>query len=155
MATAQRAYRYNYDYDYNTFEPEHSRRPDVRVVPGSRTSLSPSITTAAKLAAIVMVVIACVCFVRLSLSSATVATMMDSSTLQTQISQARSEGTSLEMQQTQLTSPTALKAAADEYGMSAPSSVSSINLGPDVVAEDADGNLSLSQTVANVASSQE
>lgn len=156
MARATTAYRYNADYEY-----AHNRgvRPDVRVVRGNRsrteTSNVPSLITLAKVVAVVLVVLAVVGCLRVGLASATVSEMLESDTLNSEISDARSEGTTLEMQQSSLLSPSTLSASASELNMSAPATTETIVLDPDVVATDSEGNLSLSGTVRNVAGAQE
>ena len=98
----------------------------------------------------ILVVIAVVCCVRIALTSATVSTMIESDALSTQIAEARSVGTGFEMEQSGLTSTSVLKGAAKRMGMTTPYEVGAIALPADVVATDADGNLSFSGTVRNV-----
>lgn len=156
MANAQTAYRLD---AFPVYEPERSRsaQPDVRVVRGGaaaqpNTSL---LVEAAKMAAIVLVVIAALCFARIALTNATVATMIESDSLSAEISDARSLGTSLEMEQSVLSNTAAINSAAKRLGMAAPAEVGTIALSPDVVATDADGALSFSDTVKNVVGTQE
>lgn len=157
MPNAQPAY-FNLD-TFPTYEPGMSRapRPDVRVVRGGAADQPKTNTLVelAKMAAIVLVVVAALCFARIALTNATVSTMIESDALSSQISDARSTGTSLEMEQSTLSSTTALSSAVKRLGMAAPGEVGSIQLDPDVVATDADGTLLFSDSVKNVVGSQE
>lgn len=138
-------------YRYPERAPE--RAPRVRVVPGgkpaSRTdSVSSSAIFLAKAFAAVLVVFALLGFVRIGLASATVTTALAADELSTNISSARSEGNELEVRQSYLSNPSSVKQeAASRLGMSEPSEALTITLGEDVVATDANGNLSLSASV--------
>ena len=99
--------------------------------------------------------VAALCFARIALTNATVSTMIESDALSAQISEARSTGTSLEMEQSTLSNTAAINSAAKRLGMTAPYEVGTIALSPDVVATDANGSLSLSGTVKNVVGTQE
>ena len=141
------------------YEPGRARssQSDMRVVRGGAKA-QPSVNILveiAKMAAIVLVVVAALCFARIALTNATVSTMIESDALSAQISEARSTGTSLEMEQSTLSNTAAINSAAKRLGMSAPYEVGTIVLSPDVVATDANGSLSLSGTVKNVVGTQE
>lgn len=156
MAYAQPAYRMD---AFPAYAPNRTRKPDVRVVPGTRdknkeTSTSSLVNLAIMLAVLVTVVAVLSC-VRIALTSATVTTMLESDTISTQISTARSTGTSLEMEQSALSSTPHLRAAAKKFGMQTPYIVGTIALDADVVATDGAGNLSLSGTVKNAVGIQE
>ena len=137
-----------------------SRRPSVEIIPGSRRSAkrqktsSPSIVTLARSIAVVLVVLAAVCCIRIALTNATVTTLIESDTLSTGIAEARSLGTGFEMEQSGLSSTAVLKSAAKRMNMYAPYEVGAIALPADVVATDADGNLSFSGTIRNVIDAQ-
>ena len=156
MAQAARAYRQN---SYPEFVPEKRfSSADVRTV---RTGGAPQqetrpslIPTIGKLAAVVIVVVAALCFARIALTNAAVTTLIESDTLSAQIEQARSSGVGLEMEQSVLSSPTAINSAVKRLGMAAPGEVTTINLDPDIVAYDANGTLSLSDSVKNVVGSR-
>ena len=139
MANVQQAYRLD---AFPMYEP--SRAPSVNIL-----------VEIAKMAAIVLVVVAALCFARIALTNATVSTMIESDALSAQISEARSTGTSLEMEQSTLSNTAAINSAAKRLGMTAPYEVGTIALSPDVVATDANGSLSLSGTVKNVVGTQE
>ena len=155
MASAQPAYRM---FAYPEYAPERARRANVRVLPGRvpRTSetAAPSIATIARAIAVVLVFAAVLAFARIALTSATVSTLIESDTLSSEISEARSFGTSLEMQQSVLTSKQALDSAVKRLGMVPVYDIQTISLGADVVAVDTQGNLSLSDTVKNVVGTQ-
>ena len=156
MANAQQAYRLD---AFPMYEPSRARssQSDMRVVRGGANA-QPSVNILveiAKMAAIVLVVVAALCFARIALTNATVSTMIESDALSTQISEARSTGTSLEMEQSTLSNTAAINSAAKRLGMTAPYEVGTIALSPDVVATDANGSLSLSGTVKNVVGTQE
>lgn len=156
MANAQQAYRLD---TFPMYEPGRARssQSDMRVVRGGANA-QPSVNILveiAKMAAIVLVVVAALCFARIALTNATVSTMIESDALSAQISEARSTGTSLEMEQSTLSNTAAINSAAKRLGMTAPYEVGTIALSPDVVATDANGSLSLSGTVKNVVGTQE
>ena len=153
MAYAEPAYRLD---AFPVYEPQRRERPDVRVVPGGAQQTAPSSLPIliAKMAAVVLVVIAVLCFARITLTNATVNTLIESDALSAQITEARSTGTSLEMEQSALTSPNVLKGAVKRLGMYAPAEVGTLALSPDVVATDANGSLLLSDTAKNLAGTQ-
>ena len=149
VALAQQAYRFD---SYPDFPAESLKSRDIRAMrTGTReqSSATSLFITAAKLAAIVLVVIAALSFARIALTSATVSTMIESDAISGEIADARSTGVSLEMEQSVLSNTSAIKQAATRLGMAAPYEVGTIELAPDVVATDAAGNLSLSGTVSN------
>lgn len=153
MANAARAYRFD---AYPDYAPERERRGDVRAVrTGSRSAEAAEargalLVTAAKLAAVVFVFVAALCFGRIALTNAAVTTMIESDALSAQITEARTSGVSLEMEQSVLSSKSALNAAVKRLGMAAPGAIGSLELSPDVVALDANGSLSLSGSVKNL-----
>lgn len=156
MANADLAYRYSAVPD---FAPERTRRSNVRAVrTGTRRDADANaslLVTAAKLAAVVFVFVAALCFARIALTNAAVTTMIESDALSAQITEARSSGVSLEMEQSVLSSTSALNAAVKRLHMAAPGEVGSLALDPDVVALDADGGLLFSDSVKNVVGARE
>lgn len=154
MASAQAAYRL---YDEASTRQRVSARPRVRVVPGTRPASAPlpaSLYTLAAAAAVVMVVIALVCVARLTLNSATVSSLMHSDAVAAQIGEARSEGSALEIAQTSLGNSVTLKAQATNLDMAAPAEVSTLVLDEDIVATDAQGGLSLADSVGRLIASE-
>lgn len=154
MASTNLAYR----YDAFAAAPERrSRRSDVRAVrtgthvsSDAQRSRNELLVTAAKAAAVLFVFVAALCFARIALTNAAVTTLIESDEISAQISAARSSGVGLEMEQSVLSSNSALNAAMKRLHMAAPAEVGTLALEPDVVAVDANGVLSLSDTVKNV-----
>ncbi len=150
------AYDYSdraYDYD-RAYERERS--PRISVVPGRGAaapaqSLNPHVVTAAKIAAVVFLLLALVGFARVAISAATVSTSLESRELSAQIETARTEGSNLEVTQSTLSNPTRIKSEAGALGMAAASEVVKFDLSGDVVVIDEAGNLSLSGSVAAAA----
>lgn len=138
-------------------ERTHSRpaapRQQVRVVRGSGTVSAPrtapafSVGRAVAFAVAALVVVAVAACIRLALSSAAIATSLDSQQISNSIQDVRTASTSLEIEQSTLANPARISAEAKRLGMAAPSSVGVIELAPDVVVLDGDGALSLSQSV--------
>jgi cell division protein FtsL len=150
VALAEPAYRLN---SFAGTAQEATRADGIRAIRTGRASeksSTPLLVTAAKMAAIVLVVVAVLAFARIALTSATVTTLIESDALSTQIQSARSTGVSLEMEQSVLANSSAIRASAKKLGMAAPGYVGVIELTPDVVAVDANGDLSLSGSVKNV-----
>ena len=156
MAQAQAAYRYDVARDYTSAPRLRDR---VRVLPGKRERSSEKqssvVVILAKMAAVVLLAIALFACARIAINAATVSTLIDSETLSTEITRARSTGIGLEMEQSTLTSQPALNMAVKRFHMSTPEEVGTIVLSADVVATDADGALSLSATIKNAVGTQE
>lgn len=141
-----------YSY-YPERAPERAPRERISVVPGrgARTqspTLPSNVIFLAKIAAVVLIVVSLVGFVRIGLASAAVTTSMEAKELKSDISTARSDGAALEVSQSSLTNPTHVKQEAKALKMSAPETVGVIELAKDVVVTEADGTLSLSKSVA-------
>ncbi|RDB60793.1 cell division protein FtsL [Gordonibacter sp. 28C] len=154
MAGAAPAFSYNYPERV----PERPERPRVRVVPGQGTgtqTIPSTVVFLAKTVAVVLVVAALLSFARIAIASATVATSMQSQQLSSQIDEARSSGSNLEVLQSSLSNPTSVKTKATGLKMVAPETVGVIDLGTDVVATDDAGNLSLSKSVQIAAGAAE
>ena len=143
-----------------TSYPERSPRsfePHVRVVRGARSrSQAPAMPAnalfAAKVLAVLLVVLAAVAFVRVGLSAAAVSESISSQQLSSQISDARSEGAALEVTQSTLSNPQRVRQQAAALGMAAATEVGTLVLPEDIVATGDDGALSLSESVARAAS---
>ena len=156
VAYAEPAYRLD---AYPSYVPEtpltresnmHVERTGERPQKGTSSLL----VTAAKMAAIVLVVIAALSFARIALMNATVTTLIESDGLSGQITNLRSTGVSLEMEQSVLSNSYAIEAAGKRLNMGEPGAVGTIALTPDVVAVDGDGALSLSNSMKNLAEIQ-
>lgn len=156
MAQAARAYGFN---AYPNVEEKRFGTADVRAVrTGSATARTPQpspIILLGKMAAIVLVVVAALCFARIALTNAAVTTMIESDNISAQITEARAAGVELEMKQSVLTSPAAINSAAKRLRMDPPGAVGTIVLDPDVVAYSEKEGLSLSDSVKNVVGTQE
>lgn len=133
-----------------------TRRRDLRVErTGDRGERQSSLlVTAGVMAAILLLVVAALAFGRITLMNATVTTMIESDALSTQIETMRSEGISLEMEQSVLSNTHAVNAAAKRLGMVAPYEVEHIALSPDVVVLNDEGGLSLSASLKTLAENQ-
>lgn len=132
--------------------PARRRSPRVSTTAGDRTQQAPSFlpSSAAFLAgaiAVAMVVIALVCFARIYISSATVTSSMAVQEVESAISQARSEGSTLEMQSSALTSVAYVTERSKAIGMVDPAYEVPITLSPDVVVVNGDGSLSLTESI--------
>ena len=157
MAEAARAYRQS---AYPDYAPERRfSASDVRAIRTagqSKADAQPSLlATVGRLAAVIIVLVAVLSFARIALTNAAVTTLIESDAIAAQINDARASGVGLEMQQSVLSSPTAINSAVKRLGMIAPGEVGTIALDPDVVAYDANGTLSLSDSVKNVVGLQE
>lgn len=156
--SAQPAYdQLAYDYAERAFERERENKPRISVVPGrgAQTQARPqsaSLVQAAVAVAVVLVIIACFAVVRVTLSAAAVSAAVESQQLASQIEEARTEGSSLEVEQSTLSNPTHIKDAASALGMAAAADTTVIDISEDVVVTDEDGGLSLSGSVAAAAS---
>jgi hypothetical protein len=156
MAQAARAYRLD---AYPDVVEERFSSSDVRAV---RTGAAPvgkpqttPIVVIGRAAAVLLVVVAVLCFARIALTNAAVTTMIESDAISAEIGKARSTGVSLEMEQSLLASTPAIKSAVKRLNMAAPAQVGTIALDADVVALDGNGDLSLSDTIKNTVSIQE
>lgn len=141
---------------YDDRQARRDRRPEIGVIPGrghqaQAEPLSASVIFCAKALAVMLVVVAVLGCARIALSSATVATALETRELSSQIDTARSEGNALEVVQSSLSNPTRVKDAATLLGMSAPAYVANIDLSGDVVVTDEQGSLSLSGSAAVLA----
>lgn len=146
--------RYGYGQPARTQRKQRDVQRDVNVMPGGRTetrTVSPAALFAVKTFALVLVFLALLGCVRITLSSATVTTALETRELSSQIDTARSEGSKLEVAQSSLSNPTRVKDAATALGMYAPAYVANIDISGDVVVLDAAGSLSLSGSAAVLA----
>ena len=156
--SAEPAYSY-YSDGTAARAPERARndRPRIDVVPGGRPqsqeqSLSAGVLTAARVVAVALVLLAALAMARVALSSATIEASLQEQELSTQIEEARSDGTSLEVSESLLSSPSRLKQEASALGMTSATASEVISLEEDVVVLDDSGDLSLSMSVAQAAS---
>lgn len=154
MAQAARAYAHS--YPEREHAPARPARPRISVVPGQGTRTAtetvarPAVFLAGTIAA-VLVVLTLFGFARIWLSSAAVTTALSSQEISSELAAARSDGSFLEVQQSTLSNPTNVKAAATALGMAEPAETTIITLEQDIVATDAAGNLSFAESVRRAA----
>ncbi len=152
---AQPAYSH---YPERVYERPAERTPRIRVVPGTGPAAAPSalpssVVFLAKVAAVVLVVLALVGVTRVTLASAAVGASIQAQELSSAIEDARDVGSQLEVEQSSLSNPSRVKSEATAMGMSAPAETTMVNLEQDVVSIDEEGNLSLSQSLRLAAQS--
>ncbi|WP_251198329.1 hypothetical protein [Anaerotardibacter muris] len=146
-----------YRYDTAVQQPVRERvQPSVRVVPGQKqekhSTLSNFHVVVVKAVVAVLAVVLCIGFIQVGLASAAYSAASASSELRSEIATMRSEGQSLAVQKSLIASPSNLRTmATEELKMTAPGAAATITLEPDVVAIDASGNLSLTQSIAQAA----
>ena len=143
-----------YRYDHAATRPARhlESAPSVRVVPGRKHAVYPTLSDGAVLG--IKAIIACVIvflvigFVRVGLSSAAYSIASQSSDLRAQISDARTTGESLAVQESLLSNPNNIRTEAGErLSMTAATNSSTMTLSVDPVAIDSAGNLSFSESV--------
>ena len=144
-------------YLYGSAAPAYrpESEPEFGVIPGHRSrsevvELPASIMTIARVVVAVAIVIAAIACVRVGLSAMSVNTSIATSELSSQIESARTTGNDLEVKQSQLSNSTHIKLEATGLGMADPSETTVVTLEPDVVATDAQGNLSLSGSLSAI-----
>ena len=132
MATAARSY-----YGRSAApvrEPRRQIRPDVRVIPGSRSAnpalagLSVGAVHAFKLVLVVAFILAAICGVRVMLAAATVENLQNSKTLTSTLEAQQATSHELEIQHSMLASPARIEAKAAALGMVEPAKVTYIKV---------------------------
>lgn len=149
------AYKHHaYDYAYSAPEPKRESKRKLGVIPGGAHERSPEKSAAhalavklAKLTVAAVVIFAGIGFARISLSAATVAEALEAREINTNLEMIRSTISDLEVKQSFLSNPTRIKTAAAELGMASPTTSTVIDISGDIVAIDAEGNLSLSESL--------
>ncbi|MDO4503279.1 MAG: cell division protein FtsL [Coriobacteriia bacterium] len=150
---------YSYASTARTLAPQRERtrrperRPDVRVVPGSRqrTQSRPLAGSSIKTAFVIgaaLAVIAALCVARLFFAAGAASVSMETNQVSSNLDQARSVSSQLEVQTTSLANPERVKAEATKLGMVLPYDTATIVLPEDVVATTEDGSLSLSESLS-------
>ena len=134
--------------------PERARAPRIVAVPGGASRSDKQIETlpelavfAAKMLAVVIVVVALLCFARIGIANATVVTAMEAQAVDEALVEARSSAATLEMRQSTLGNPTRVKAVAIAIGMVDAANPETIVLPVDVVGFNAEGGLSLNESI--------
>ncbi len=133
-------------------------QPDVRVIRGRRTSDSSqvqrSIASVIKGLFIFILAALIVGFIRIAFISATVSTSLTSGAISEQIEQLRASSSDLEVKQSSLTNPQAIKRKALSMGMALPGQTQVVTLPADVIVTNEKGALSLSAGLAVAAQQQ-
>lgn len=144
-----------YRYDYASAQPERQPSPAVRVVPGSKHTANPTLSSAAvtgvKVLVACLIVFLVISFVRIGLASAAYGTASAASDLRTQIADARTTSESLAVQESLLSSPSNIRTQAEHLSMKAGVATEELALSADPVAIDSAGNLSFSGSVSRLA----
>lgn len=142
-------------YLYGSAAPAYESGSDAEfgVIRGRRArseivELPSSIITIARVVVVVAVIVAAVACVRVGLSALSINTSIATTELSSQIETARTAGNDLEVMQSRLANSTHIKLEATSLGMAAPAETTVVELGPDVVATDAQGNLSLAGSLS-------
>ncbi len=148
-----------YRYDHAMAQPSRHAQPtpSVRVVRGRKHSVYPTLSDlhvlAIKVGVALLAVFLVIGFVRVALASAAYSTASEASSLRAQISDARTTGESLAVQESLLSSPSNIRTeAGNRLSMTSGSATEAMTLSVDPVAIDSDGNLSFAQSVARLAS---
>ena len=149
------AYRYDsYNYGTSAPAPRHQQRPRISVIPGRgpEPSLDPRVHVLVRVVVTIALILAVAGLVRVGLASAAVSANITYDNLTMEVNAARAESGELEVQASNLSNPAYVREyAASKLGMEAPATVETITLGSDVVVVNADGDLSLSGSLAAVA----
>ena len=140
--------------------PVHEDRPSFSIVRGhgkhaKRRGSSAVILMWAKVAVVMFCVLAVLGFARVSISTATISAALETQSLSSEISDIRSQTSSLEAIQGSLSNPTRLRATAILLGMVEPFQTTYLDMSQDSVALDSEGNLSLSGSIANAVANQD
>ncbi len=152
------AYEPAYDPAYEPeYDPDRYRRPDISVVPGTGNrsaaqTLSPAVRFGVGVAIAVLLAFSLLGFLRITLFSATTAVGLEAQEYTNQLDAARSQTSDLEITLASLSNPVRIKSEATDLGMESAGSAVLIDLTNDVVVTDSNGALSLSGSVAALAS---
>lgn len=155
--STSRPSRPEYMHTSNAVALEYEEEQTFGVVAGRRRAsaietLPRQVIVAARILVAIAAAIALVCCVRVALTAASVSTSLESSAMSAQIETARSTGNDLEVQQSQLSNSMHVRLAASSLGMAAPAETAAVVLTPDIVVTDETGALSLSGSLAAIAS---
>lgn len=148
MATAARAYqRTAYERDHGASRPDVRVR--VRTAAHSREEIEQTGTWIAMaiFAVVIALVVAGFAIAHVLLDSASVSLSVQAQEVSTSLVEARHEGSLLEVEVSALSNPTRIQEAANELGMISPETATVIKLGEDVVVTNAQGDLSLAESL--------
>lgn len=158
MAGASTAYRYDQAIGAQPIPQRPARpRPTVRVIPGTYAapSLSPQLRMVINLVVAAVVVLAVIGFVRVGLSSATIATVSQTQDLQDQIDSLKTNDASSSVSASTLGNPNNVKQYAQtQLDMTQPEETETVTLSPDTVQFDDSGNLSMAKSLSSAAQVQ-
>lgn len=148
------AYRYERSWQA---QPERNTQttPPVRVVPGRKQDVNPSISdfavTAIKVGIACLLAFLLIGFVRVGIATAAYSTASAATTLKAEVNDARTTSKSLAVQESLISSPTNLRAQVEErLSMTEAVPGSTITIAKDPVAIDSAGNLSFAGSVARM-----
>lgn len=144
----------NIDAESQSFMHAHAGNAEKPTLIHS-SALSPMFLSLAKVAAVVVCVIAILAFVRVGLTSATVSTGLASQNITNKIEAELVNKNALEVQDSTLGNTARIRQAAAEYSLVAPASVETIVLDQDVLAYDENKNVSLVESLNRVAKKTE
>ena len=151
--------KFNPDF---TPKPNKQRKVQLEAIKGKKrnggilegTAVSPLLVTAAKFAATVVVAASLAAFCRVAISTASVTSAIESKDLNSQITEELANKNQLEVEDSAISNSTHLRSAAEQYSLVAPSTIEQINLGQDVVAYDANGTVSLVESLNRVSATK-
>lgn len=144
----------NIDLDSHSSMHAHAGHAEKSTLIHS-SALSPMFLSLAKVAAVVVCVIAILAFVRVGITSATVSTGLASQNISNKIDAELVNKNALEVQDSALGNTAHIRQAAAEYSLVAPASVETIVLDQDILAYDENKNVSLVESLNRVAKKTE
>ncbi len=154
--------RRNYEYRGSAAPkrtPERHNRPDVRVIPGRKSSnpalqgLSSGAISFFRFAMVALVIFAIIGCGRVMFSAATVENLQDINRLESALAAEQATSQELEIQHSVLSQPSRIEKKAKALGMSSPDKVKYITVSLKTpVSVNVDGSISLSRTLSNIES---
>lgn len=149
MATAAHAYC---TPAYEPSVPQRHTSPRVRVVPGTRRApeVYPGLRRALLVCVALVSLLVCIACIRVAITAATVQTQIAQQDMHAEVKLLRSDSAALEVQKSMLSSTTVIKEKAASLGLVDASAPETLTLKPDVVSYNAQGDLSLSATLAAI-----
>ena len=130
----------------------HAVAGDAKARSVMRTAvLSPMIVTAAKVAAVLVVLVAVLAFIRVGMTSATVSNGLASQEISKQINSELVSKNALEVQDSSLANSGRIRQVASQYSLVVPSAIQVFELGQDVLAYDENNHVSLVESLDRAA----
>ena len=135
-------------YEHSRTERAGRHERGLEVIPGGRKRESASASydfamKAARITLVALIAFALISFVRISLSTATVAEAVQASEIKGELSEIKSQISSMQAQRSSLSNPVRIKKDAVVLGMVSPEQTQVIKLEKDIVVVDEEGSLSL------------